>query len=281
LVGVKVPTSANVPHKLAVRDVETLLKWANSARSPAQTQVLLRRAEQCAAREGFALAERYDVEPLLRRLGEKPKVVDGRFAPDPAGLEVLAWFAWVRCGRCGSPGVVEAFPPAQRLPEDQVCFRCLGCAYAASGAGIRFGHVTVSGRVRCSKCGQWVSAADDLELNGTLVDSLTESCAVCGNRVSVPVIAERHTSGPPREATFGLPLLLATTLSQGTLFAYNRYHLEQLQCYVSARVRDESNNSASSWSSRLPTWIKAAKNRDRILRALDNLRELADSSGLR
>ncbi|MDR1833950.1 MAG: hypothetical protein LBQ92_04770 [Propionibacteriaceae bacterium] len=40
-------------------------------------------------------------------------------------------------------------------------------------------------------------------------------------------------------------------------------------------------NSASSWSSRLPAWIKAAKNRDRILHALGKLRELADSSGLR
>jgi len=58
----------------------------------------------------------------------------------------------------------------------------------------------------------------------------------------------------------------------GVQFAYNARYLRQLHCYIEAKVRDERHISQHSWSYRLPAWIKAAKNRDQILKAIANWR---------
>lgn len=79
---------------------------------------------------------------------------------------------------------------------------------------------------------------------------------------------------------FRLPLLLQADLTAGTLLAPNGYHLAQLHCYVAARLRDEQHNGNSSWSSRLPSWVKSAKNRDQVLKALDRLEQIADAAGI-
>lgn len=88
--------------------------------------------------------------------------------------------------------------------------------------------------------------------------------------------------------TADLKTLLTTDSPWGEVWAYNDRHLAQLRCYVSATMRDEKNNFGAtcgcydlgSWSRTLPTWMKLAKNRGRILKALDKLDEIAAQSGL-
>ena len=79
---------------------------------------------------------------------------------------------------------------------------------------------------------------------------------------------------------FRLPLLLQADLTAGTLLAHNGYHLAQLHCYIAARLRDEQHNGNSSWSSRLLSWVKSAKNHDRVLKALDRLEQTAEGAGI-
>jgi hypothetical protein len=69
-------------------------------------------------------------------------------------------------------------------------------------------------------------------------------------------------------------LLLQVRTRHGVLWAYNRHHLAQLQGFVAARVRDTRDNVNSSWSSRLPSWVTSAKNRDEITKALARLEKL-------
>jgi hypothetical protein len=55
------------------------------------------------------------------------------------------------------------------------------------------------------------------------------------------------------------------------LWAYNAEHLNFLRRYVSAELRERLVMRNTSLASRLPKWIKSAKNRDAALKGLDRL----------
>jgi hypothetical protein len=72
---------------------------------------------------------------------------------------------------------------------------------------------------------------------------------------------------------FQQPLWLQIECSGETLWAYNEKHLEFIENYVAAKLRERTPNINRSLLSRLPQWIKSAKNRDEILRAIRKLKE--------
>jgi hypothetical protein len=83
-----------------------------------------------------------------------------------------------------------------------------------------------------------------------------------------------HTFSTPEgeEPVFGLPLWLRTPCCGGhLLWANNKEHLGYLESYVGARIRE-----STGLSTVLPTWMKLAKNRVEILRALARLRQSLD-----
>lgn len=71
---------------------------------------------------------------------------------------------------------------------------------------------------------------------------------------------------------FRLPLWLQTECVGETLWAYNEKHLEFIETYVAAKLRIRTPNTNKSLASRLPQWIKRAKNRDEVLRACGKLK---------
>ncbi len=72
---------------------------------------------------------------------------------------------------------------------------------------------------------------------------------------------------------FRLPLWLQISACGETLWAYNLKHLEMLENYVSAKLRERTSKGRSSFLSKLPKWIKSAKNREEILKAIGKLKE--------
>jgi hypothetical protein len=72
---------------------------------------------------------------------------------------------------------------------------------------------------------------------------------------------------------FGLPLWLMEPCCGEMLWAYSREHLEILEAYVTAKLRERTNDGRSSFLSKLPKWIKSAKNRNDILKAIGRLKE--------
>lgn len=71
---------------------------------------------------------------------------------------------------------------------------------------------------------------------------------------------------------FQEPLWLKINCCGETLWAYNEKHLDFIDDYVSAKLRERTPYKNRSLASRLPQWIKSAKNRDEILRAITKLR---------
>jgi hypothetical protein len=82
---------------------------------------------------------------------------------------------------------------------------------------------------------------------------------------------------------FRLPLWLQTPCCGKILWAYNREHLDFLESYVKAGLRESFplkiyETGQVMWrnkslASRLPTWMKRAKNRDEVLRGIERLRQ--------
>jgi hypothetical protein len=75
---------------------------------------------------------------------------------------------------------------------------------------------------------------------------------------------------------FHRPLWLQTPCCGEVLWAYNERHLEFLEGYVGAqlreRLRGEHGWSNASMASRLPGWIKSAKKRAEVMKGLARLR---------
>ena len=73
-------------------------------------------------------------------------------------------------------------------------------------------------------------------------------------------------------------LFLITPVRQGEICAFNPEHLEQLKTYISADLREKSTFCYNrSYFSRLPAWIKSARNRKEILKAILRLEEMAST----
>jgi hypothetical protein len=86
--------------------------------------------------------------------------------------------------------------------------------------------------------------------------------------------------GTVRQATdpyFDLPLWLQVQTRHGWLWAYNVDHLMLIRGYVEAPLRERAawydTRQKMTMVARLPLWIKKAKNREDVLRAVDHLRK--------
>jgi len=73
---------------------------------------------------------------------------------------------------------------------------------------------------------------------------------------------------------FRLPLWLrADCCGAHVLWAYNGEHLDLLEAYLAARLRERGDYPGSmSMVERLPAWLKSAKHRDEALRTIRRLR---------
>ncbi|MEV0399575.1 hypothetical protein [Actinoallomurus sp. NPDC050550] len=96
-----------------------------------------------------------------------------------------------------------------------------------------------------------------------------------------PPLAVPRLTGPD-DPFFGLPLWLSRRCCGRTLWAYNAAHLDVLEGYVTARLRERHPYTGSgSLVERLPAWIKAAGNRAEVLAAIHDLRVRASEGHAR
>jgi hypothetical protein len=101
-------------------------------------------------------------------------------------------------------------------------------------------------------------------------------CASCAHREDLAPTwypfgnVRGHTVDP----FFQAPLLLQIDTRLGTVFAHEA-HLDWLEQFVSAGLRERTHldgHANTSIASRLPRWMKLAKNRDEVLQTIRKLR---------
>ncbi|GAA0344693.1 hypothetical protein NE235_32965 [Actinoallomurus spadix] len=167
-----------------------------------------------------------------------------RFRDTGARLWGLARELLVVCPHCGGRAVVLVDPGYRECPRHP-------------GE-----HLMAARRLSCPGCGHtgtwrprpWRKGDGDLFFGG-------------GPPLAVP----RMTG--PEDPFFGLPLWLRRRCRGRILWAYNAAHLDLLEGYVGARLRERHPHTGSgSLVERLPAWIKAAGNREEVLAAIRDLR---------
>lgn len=100
-------------------------------------------------------------------------------------------------------------------------------------------------------------------------------CRSCGHVREWPGVHKDAGScwGGPFDPYFRQPLWLRAECCKGqTLWAYNERHLDVLESYVDARVRERGRYGGMTMLAKLPAWMKSAKNRTEILRTIHRLR---------
>ncbi|MCL2468433.1 MAG: hypothetical protein FWF02_12845 [Micrococcales bacterium] len=145
--------------------------------------------------------------------------------------------------------------------------------------------------VVCSRCGRPGVEHRTVWWRSWTADDGQFTCLGCGARDSCTGFPSdvMVDPGPIRARRL---LLMTEVGALGTLWVDNRHHLDQLRCYITATVRDERAGlprsrhytccypHQGSWYVALPTWVKTAKNRPRVLKAVARLMAIADKSGL-
>jgi hypothetical protein len=132
--------------------------------------------------------------------------------------------------------------------------------------------------VVCPQCsGCVVSRRQDPAARGSFAPRRA-ACSRCGfnSRWEGRHIAAGALRRPVVDDYFGLELWLQAPCAREVLWAYNHRHLAKLEEFVAASLRERRTTDLgwrnSSLHSRLPRWMKLAKNRDAVLRTIARLK---------
>jgi ssDNA-binding Zn-finger/Zn-ribbon topoisomerase 1 len=201
----------------------------------------------------------------------------GRHIDVGTPLGVFASEAFVVCHKCASAARVTCkskywTPYAPR--ESKLV--CLNCPFQTTGDEAAWlGPGVGVAKERCPNCGfKWLEARLHRRgLKGQGRRWAAVSCPECQKTARVPVRWQVRRLGSAVDPVFGLPLWLQLSCCGETLWAYNASHLWALRGYVSAGLRERVGVMQWSMFSRLPKWMSAHKNRERILTSMKRLEE--------
>jgi hypothetical protein len=139
----------------------------------------------------------------------------------------------------------------------------------------------VIGPIRCDGCGgpQPVrKRRGRFDHEGRLTAPIR--CRGCGHVAIYPLVPVS-----PSDTTEGqyldLPLFLSEPVGGHTLWALNPRHLDELEAWLRADLRERALDSPhSSMIERLPQWLKLASARGPALRAIERMRATAAEAGI-
>lgn len=189
----------------------------------------------------------------------------------------------VRCPRCGRQATVDIVALGEFGWPWEARIACVHCGFAddaRSDAPRWRGPVIVSARARCGRCGREVGRAARRQASSPRRADAVVTCPGCSHRTRVPLRVERADCREPVDPYFGVALWLQTSCCGEILWA-NEGHLTFLANYVGAALRERKPNVNRSAVSRLPSWMKQAKNRAAILECIEHLRRTLVEAELR
>lgn len=199
-----------------------------------------------------------------------------RFVDTGKQLSAFADEVLVICVKCGSPGTVHA----TWIPYKwNATFKCSSCDLQLDSAESHWvGATRLSGRQPCGHCGyKWLTPFIDYEtLPENPPSQIDAICPQCSHQTKVTASLYRaHSNDQGDDHHFGLPLRLVVNTRHGTVWAYNKRHLNELSDYISAKLRERRDAGNRAMFSRLPKWMKVAKHREDLANALRKLDAMA------
>lgn len=190
---------------------------------------------------------------------------------------------FVRCPRCNNMAIVQSSNTSRAVGR----FSCMSCTYQMEGyfayyhykvpQNSWFGPVALFGRKICFFCGNkrlsfakyYPKIVPNIKLQKEV------KCCACGAHsvLECSWVSLREPSNAI-DPYFGLPLALQANCKHGVVWVYNLEHLAEYRALIQADLRERGKVSNGAWIGRLPKWIKHAKNRPHVLKALQRIEAL-------
>lgn len=195
-------------------------------------------------------------------------------ARDP-GLKLgqIGRVTWVHCPKCDGPA-----------KHDSRGAECLRCGYMTIQNTDPYSTRWVRIRqddprcVNCRKPLPTEAMPTGLMKDGEL--HVRVKCRNCGETVDYRALPWSSPNGASRPEPTRLRLYLTTQVAGETLWVDNLAHLDLLEEYLGAKVRERGPVAGLTMMARLPAWMKASTARPKILRGLRHLRERAEKAGI-
>jgi len=208
------------------------------------------------------------------RLEEKKFVDDGA---------TTAWYGkdvFCVCPNCSGTALVRGkYVYTMPFWIEEARVQCLKCSFSRNWASDESewkGPVIGSARQRCPNCGaKWLIAEVWKErYSNRIKQTVRVECSSCSKKSEMKLNWRKDRFlGQPFDPYFGLPLSLQIETCGQILWAYNKGHLLTLKEYISAAHRERAKAGKWSMMTRLPKWMKSAKNRDALLKSIERLEE--------
>lgn len=202
-------------------------------------------------------------EEPMERFIDKPYFTYAVYTALTSGLNV-------RCPKCHGFGIVTA-------DEDTAFFRCTGCGHTEEKDRTIYRYDVHN---QCKCCGRYYRV-DIQDPEKQHFPVLHVACPYCGaamaGKVHKTAQSYRYSSEIKNgcEPFFGLELWYLSAFQNKPVWALNREHLAYLIAYLNADLREKPSayRTMKTQADHLPTFMKTAKNRERIVKILKNMQK--------
>lgn len=187
-----------------------------------------------------------------------------------------SWGQWATCPKCNECGILKATKSkASQENVNELKFFCTHCHLTIDHQNyLNFSnthYLQIS--QRCQFCGgKWLQAKQKISNSGHLPTVVSSVCSICHKTSSFSANTRNTTIHRPSQigtTNFGLQLYLQEPTRHGLIFVYNPQHLAELKSFIEASLRERTQNTGNgAYYSRLPAWIKSARHRKDVLKAL-------------
>lgn len=192
-----------------------------------------------------------------------------RYSGPPTVLRSYMTAFAVECPNCQHEARVTV---ADRCLQENGTLVCSNCMHVANAADLVRYKATI--KRNCDTCGKGFKAViPNLKQEA---DEIAIPCPHCGTLRNYKPRNEKYkiTTEPKGRAVdpvFGLPLWFQADVRGNLFWACNRGHLDEIKSYVGSALRERQTTTHTTMVERLPKFIKDAKNRETILKAIDRL----------
>ncbi len=120
--------------------------------------------------------------------------------------------------------------------------------------------------VVCPKCNGKATITSKLN-----PESAELSCSFCHYYSNKPIPFDKRELDLTKDYHFDCEIWLQASFKNERFWAHNYEHLTYMKQYIGAGLRERNNREFFTLVEKLPSFIKSAKNRDRLLKLIDKL----------
>jgi hypothetical protein len=178
----------------------------------------------------------------------------------------------VKCPKCQAKAVVKRAFESKWFYSDTRILECKHCYFSQKGEMVKY-KVTVD--TYC--CTNEDKIRYESQILNKKPEMINLKCPICKEhkdfKPKIEEITYRFNSDEnrQRESYFNCELWYQRPIDLAIFWAYNRAHINYLELYIRADLRERSNEGSFNKTliSRLPQFVKSAKNREKLLKIIE------------